>query len=50
MSGGQTSKSLMDDAPAPIDQPAAAPDAGSGSDDTTAPAAPADPAAAAEDK
>lgn len=50
MSGGQTSKSLMDDAPAPIEQPAAAPDAGSGSDDTTAPAAPADPAAAAEDK
>ncbi len=39
MSGGQTSKSLMDDAPAPIEQPAA--NAETGGDKTASTAAPA---------
>ncbi len=47
MSGGQSSQSLMNDAPAPIEEPAAAPETGSGNADTDAPAAPATPA---EDK
>ena len=42
MSGGQTSKSLMDDAPAPVEQPATTPEAGSGAADKAAPAAPAE--------
>ena len=44
MSGGKTTKSLMDDAPAPIEQPAAAPETDSGSAETTGPAVPAAPA------
>ena len=48
MSGGQTSKSLMDDAPAPVEQPAATPEASTGNADTEAPAAPAAPAAPTE--
>ncbi len=42
MSGGQTSQSLMDDAPAPVEQPAAAPETSTDSADKTAPAAPAE--------
>ena len=48
MSGGQTSKSLMDDAPAPVEQPAATPETSTGNADTEAPAAPAAPAAPTE--
>jgi preprotein translocase subunit SecG len=44
MSGGQPSKSLMDDAPAPIEQPAASPETSTGNADTTAPSTPAAPA------
>jgi preprotein translocase subunit SecG len=44
MSGGQTNKSLMDDAPAPVEQPAAAPESSTGNADANAPAAPAAPA------
>ncbi len=42
MSGGQTSQSLMDDAPAPVEQPAAAPETSTDNADQTAPATPAE--------
>ena len=50
MSGGQPSKSLMDDASAPVEQPTptAAPEASTDNADTEAPAAPAAPAAPTE--
>ncbi|MBL0714290.1 MAG: preprotein translocase subunit SecG [Desulfosarcina sp.] len=45
MSGGQTSKSLMDGAPVPVEQSApATPEAGTGSAGTQTPAAPSAPA------